>query len=140
MTPSFTDLAAAKQTPLLLADAREALALVPAIPPAMRAKVGRALDLAARTAAGDTAQLSDLIRTVNDPEDEDDFPTWAGLAGHDSDVAAALDIAAYACGFIARVTAERIGHDPLPDPVSEALPAYRSYFEDQLRKLRRKAR
>ena len=118
---------------------REALELVPGIPPKFLQEARSALDIGERVAGGDTSLLPELIRTVNDVDTENDFPTWAGLVGHDTDIAAALDIGGYACGFIARIVAERTCYDLLPDPVMEARLEYHSYFASKLDQLRRGA-
>ncbi|GGE50358.1 hypothetical protein GCM10011360_41800 [Primorskyibacter flagellatus] len=137
---TFASLVSDNQCKSLLRDAQEALTLVPSIPPKFLQEARSALDIAERVAGGETSLLPELIRTVNDVDTENDFPTWAGLVGHDTDIAAALDIGGYACGFVARIVAERTGYDLLPDPVIEARPEYRDYFVAQLERLRLAAR
>ncbi len=43
----------------------------------------------------------------------------------------ALDLAAYACGFVSRMMARVSGHGPLPDTVLESLPEIYEYYRDR---------
>lgn len=78
---------------------------------------------------GDVAQHPHLCRFLADPEMTDDFNVYFNTMQGDDRALAALDLAAYACGFTARMTAPMAGDPVLSDPVLEAQPDIYDYFE-----------
>ena len=80
---------------------------------------------------GDMDKHADLVRFLNDPDTDDDFNVYFAQIHEDERACAALDLATYACGFTARITAAAAGVGALPDPVLEALPEVSSYFQDR---------
>lgn len=72
-----------------------------------------------------------LMRFLDDPFMEADFNTYFHDLEGDERACAALDLASYACGFVARVTAPAAGATGLPDPVRESLPDVAEYFRER---------
>ncbi|PIE06947.1 MAG: hypothetical protein CSA74_09890 [Rhodobacterales bacterium] len=80
---------------------------------------------------GNHSKLPELMRFLEDPEMTDDFAAFHERVQNDATACAALDLAAYACGFVSRMMARVSGHGPLPDTVLESLPEIYEYYRDR---------
>lgn len=97
----------------------------------IKSKVTDYLELGYEILDGDTSKWSVLVKFLDDPDMKEDFPAYCELTKDDRIASAALDLASYACGFVCRITAARVGTKSLPDPVIESLPEVYEYFRDR---------
>lgn len=97
----------------------------------IKSKVQAYIELGYEVLEGESSDLPQLIKFLDDPEMIDDFGSYFEILSSDENAAAALDLASYACGFVSRVVAEKTNYGPLPDPVLEALPDVSDYFKER---------
>jgi len=124
----FQELDETAQAAFLLDQAGRA---VPALSghPEHRARIADYVQTAHAVLGGDVAQHAQLRRFLSDPQMTDDFNVYFNALQGDERALAALDLAAYACGFVARITAPAAGNPVLSDPILEAEPENATYFE-----------
>ena len=118
------------QAAFLVRTAREALPALCAFPD-VHSKTAASLSVAGDVLTGDYSAFADVVRFLDDPDMQDDYNVYAGVVDGDAAAQAALDLASYACGFTARISAPAAGVSHLPDPVLEAMPYVADYFRIQ---------
>ncbi len=97
----------------------------------IKSKVQNYLNLGYRICQGEFDQLESLIQFLEDPKMKDDFGSFYEQIKHDDKAAACLDLASYACAFVCRIAAQKVGLTPLPDPVLEAVPEIYEYYQSR---------
>ncbi len=97
----------------------------------VKAEVQQNLALGYEVLSGRHEKLPQLINFLDDPEMAHDFSALYERVKNDEAVSAALDLASYACGFVARIVAEQCKYGPLPDPVLESLPEIYGYYQER---------
>lgn len=95
------------------------------------AKVAAYLDAARDLLDGATERHAEVTRFLDDPEMAEDFTVYYAKIEEDERACAAMDIATYACGYVARITAPAAGVTRLPDPVLESLPEVSDYYAER---------
>ncbi len=97
----------------------------------VQSKVACYIDAGRMVMAGDMTRHAELVRFLNDPDTDDDFNTYFAQVHEDARACAALDLATYACGFTARISAPAAGVTALPDPVLESTDDIWDYYRDR---------
>lgn len=103
--------------------------------PEHQAKIAQYLATAEAVLGGDVSRFAHLRRFLSDPQMTDDSDVYLYEMDGDDRAIAVLDLAAYACGFVARIMAPAAGNPSLPDSIVDADASIADYFERQAARL-----
>lgn len=127
---NFPDMDETAQARFLLDVAHTALPKL-AHRPEHQAKIADYLATADAALQGDVSRFAHLRRFLSDPQMTDDSDVYLYEFEGDAPAIAVLELAAYACGFVARIMAPAAGNPTLPDSIIDADPSIADYFEKQ---------
>ena len=99
--------------------------------PEIKLKVSDYLSVASEILKGEVIKLPQLMVFLEDPDMEDSFAEYFDIISENEKVAAALDLASYACGYICRIVAQNQGIKSLPEPVIESIPEIYDYYQER---------
>ncbi len=102
----------------------------------IKQKVLKYLKLGYQVCSGRYENFPELLKFLDDPDMKNDFGAFFEQVQHDEMASAALDLASYACGFVARISAKEAGCRSLPEPVLESMPDIYEYYRDKTDLLR----